>query len=384
MHFFFFFFSTSSSPSPLSICRSLSFDALASLHSQVIQAAAAAPHARLRREVGGLAERYLSGAAAAKGGGTSTGQPPPPPSVHALAAAAGVPPALLMRRLVEAALPTVGWSGGKAGGGGGGGGAAAARPAPTPTPSSSTPHPTPTAVLRAPAATLLQGGGGGPDTATPSASFSLPHPAAPRLAADAAAAAAADTVFSPRADAARHAMGAEAEALLRSRLRALGAGHWSEAALRAGGYVCTPDARLAVPFLLDGTPIHWVDSKAAFGSPRLHGAQLRDQYGRYVNRYGPGLVVYWGGFDPAILALGGGSGGGGGGGGGRGGGSGGAGQQPPPPPGGEGGGGALGPSTAAGLPPRGTVLVRDRLPRPGDPGLVRLRCLGLPGRAAVV
>jgi len=338
---------------------SLSFDALASLHSQIVQVGAAAPHARLRREVGALAERYVASAGAAAGGPSSTSSPPPP-SVHALAAAAGVPPALLMRRLVEAALPAVGWTGGRAGGGSGAG-----PPAPPPTPSTSssasapaavapTPRPTPTAVLRAPGAALL---GARCDGAAPA----QPHPAAARLAADAAAAAAGDAVFSPRADAGRHAAGAEAEALLRSRLRALGAGHWSEAALRAGGYVCTPDARLGTPFLLGGTPIHWIDSKAAFGSARLHGAQLRDQYGRYVNRYGPGLVIYWAGFDPAILSLGGGGGGGNGGGG-----SGGGDEQP----------------STSGLPPRGTVLVRDRLPRPGDPGLVMLRCLALPGRVA--
>ena len=39
--------------------------------------------------------------------------------------------------------------------------------------------------------------------------------------------------------------------------------------------------------------VSWIDSKATFGDDRIHQKQLEEQYLGYVNRYGPGLVVYW-------------------------------------------------------------------------------------------
>ncbi|GIL43495.1 hypothetical protein Vafri_956, partial [Volvox africanus] len=51
----------------------------------------------------------------------------------------------------------------------------------------------------------------------------------------------------------------------------------------------------------------WVDSKATFGDPRTHLKQVEEQYCTYVNRYGPGMVIYWFGFvedlnnDPQVL-----------------------------------------------------------------------------------
>lgn len=42
--------------------------------------------------------------------------------------------------------------------------------------------------------------------------------------------------------------------------------------------------------------VHWIDSKASFGDDRTHSQQLEGQYRTYLNRYGPGMVIYWFGF----------------------------------------------------------------------------------------
>lgn len=45
-----------------------------------------------------------------------------------------------------------------------------------------------------------------------------------------------------------------------------------------------------------GRVVHWIDSKASFGDPFVHREQGLKQFQSYVNRYGPGLVIYWMGF----------------------------------------------------------------------------------------
>jgi hypothetical protein len=42
--------------------------------------------------------------------------------------------------------------------------------------------------------------------------------------------------------------------------------------------------------------VHWIDSKASFGDDRTHTQQMEGQYATYVNRYGPGCVIYWFGY----------------------------------------------------------------------------------------
>ncbi|MEW5304855.1 MAG: hypothetical protein WDW36_007436 [Sanguina aurantia] len=55
--------------------------------------------------------------------------------------------------------------------------------------------------------------------------------------------------------------------------------------------------------------VNWIDSKATFGDLKTHTKQLDDQYRTYVNRYGPGLVIYWFGHlaelppDPDVLVM---------------------------------------------------------------------------------
>jgi hypothetical protein len=55
--------------------------------------------------------------------------------------------------------------------------------------------------------------------------------------------------------------------------------------------------------------VHWVDSKACFGDERLHAKAVEEQYSTYINRYGPGAVIYWAGYvegltgPPEVLLL---------------------------------------------------------------------------------
>ena len=98
-----------------------------------------------------------------------------------------------------------------------------------------------------------------------------------------------------------------------------------------------------------GRVVNWIDSKATFGDARLHRAQGTEQYQRYVNRFGPGLVIYWHGFLAELVAPEG-ERGGGGGGAGFGGGGGGGGEEE-------------------------EVLVMDRFPLPEE--ITALPCLPL-------
>ena len=135
----------------------------------------------------------------------------------------------------------------------------------------------------------------------PSALPVLAAPGAPpallaRLQADVRLGVECDRVYSPSSDVARHSAGLEYEDKLYRGLTQAGLAYWSEEALRLKGFHKTPDARLLVPVAVRGRVVCWVDSKATFGDERQHRQQLKEQYQRYVNRFGPGLVIYWHGF----------------------------------------------------------------------------------------
>ena len=63
--------------------------------------------------------------------------------------------------------------------------------------------------------------------------------------------------------------------------------------LRELNYIKTPDALLKVPIAVNGRAVTWIDSKATFADAKQHEKLLRDQYAGYINRFGPGLCVYW-------------------------------------------------------------------------------------------
>lgn len=264
-------------PSPsleeLSLSLGLSYDAVASIYSQGAQLAAAGPHARARREAGPIAEKFAEaiGDDAIPPTSTSSSSSSSFAALEALSSAARVPAALLLRRVLESAPFGV-------------------------------PRTAVTDFMRCPRAVAARAGAGATSAAA------APPPPLLAAAADAAAAASAlDPLYSPRGDALRHVAGAEAEALLCARLRSAGGGggpeeeeggngrnedgdgdgnenenggcsssgrgvpFWTEDALRAGGFALTPDVRLATPVALPcGHVVHWIDSKATFGTVRMH------------------------------------------------------------------------------------------------------------------
>ena len=92
------------------------------------------------------------------------------------------------------------------------------------------------------------------------------------------------------------AVGAAYEARLEAELSGAGIAFASEAALRLDGFARTPDVRLEVPVAVRGRVVYWIDSKASFADPGVHAEKGLPQFQAYVNRYGPGLVIYWMGY----------------------------------------------------------------------------------------
>ena len=56
------------------------------------------------------------------------------------------------------------------------------------------------------------------------------------------------------------------------------------------------DVRLEVPIAVRGRVVFWIDRKASFADPLVHAEKGLPQFQAYVNRYGPGLVIYWMGY----------------------------------------------------------------------------------------
>jgi hypothetical protein len=159
-----------------------------------------------------------------------------------------------------------------------------------------------------------------------------------------------DDLCSPYVDRIRRSVGEEREYVLQRKLANLGVPFETEEALRVKGCAKTPDAKLVVPIAVwpplvadeatasvtsapcepderrrhDNLPdaharerrgredeclndgcdvgptaprvINWIESKAMFGDPYTHCTENLAQLRGYVNRYGPGMVIYWSGF----------------------------------------------------------------------------------------
>ena len=102
-----------------------------------------------------------------------------------------------------------------------------------------------------------------------------------------------DHVASPAVDASRHSAGREYEDLLEEKLNAMGVPFVSEGSLRAEGHAKTPDVKLELPIAVRGRVVNWIDSKASFCDPIVHYERGAEQFQGYVDRFGPGMVVYW-------------------------------------------------------------------------------------------
>ena len=105
-----------------------------------------------------------------------------------------------------------------------------------------------------------------------------------------------DMMYGPASDAARHTAGDEYEVKLCEDLDAAGIAYFTEKDLRDTGHIKTPDARLLVPIAMQGRVISWIESKATFGDEKQHAKYSAEQYEKYCNRYGSGMVIYWHGY----------------------------------------------------------------------------------------
>ncbi len=66
--------------------------------------------------------------------------------------------------------------------------------------------------------------------------------------------------------------------------------------MSTGEGVKTPDALFRRPIEIAGHPVRWIDSKALFGDPFEIKRGYQKQFKPYIERFGPGAVVYWFGY----------------------------------------------------------------------------------------
>jgi len=109
-----------------------------------------------------------------------------------------------------------------------------------------------------------------------------------------------DDSYGPLAEAIKHSIGEKHEQIIKDKLRALNIAFADEHVLRNEGYDKTPDVKLEVPIAVNGKVVNWIESKALFGDDHCHEGYLKDQFWSYWNRFGPGLVIYWFGYNKEL------------------------------------------------------------------------------------
>ena len=118
-----------------------------------------------------------------------------------------------------------------------------------------------------------------------------------------------DYFFGPIADLSKHEYGKAQEDIISNWLLERNISFYSEEHLRNQGYPKTPDFALVIPisFYCDKSKrfqvINWIESKGMFGSEFQHENYLNEQFWSYHNRFGPGLVIYWGGYVKEIEQI---------------------------------------------------------------------------------
>jgi hypothetical protein len=105
-----------------------------------------------------------------------------------------------------------------------------------------------------------------------------------------------DDDFGPCIDIVKNFIGLEYEQKLCKVLNENKIVFQTEEQLRIRGFDKTPDFKLEIPICINDKVINWVESKASFGDLQNHQQYYEDQFKGYLNRFGPGLVIYWFGF----------------------------------------------------------------------------------------
>lgn len=105
-----------------------------------------------------------------------------------------------------------------------------------------------------------------------------------------------DEDFGPCIDIVKNFIGVEYEQKLCKILKENKIVFQTEEQLRIKGFDKTPDFKLEIPICINDKIINWIESKASFGDSQNHQQYYEDQFKGYLNRFGPGLVIYWFGF----------------------------------------------------------------------------------------
>lgn len=108
-----------------------------------------------------------------------------------------------------------------------------------------------------------------------------------------------DMVYSQLGSELQRKRGVQGEENIKNWLDARGMTYRTEKDLR-GKFPKTVDFLLDKPFKVrfqthpeEERPIHWIESKGSFGDTRQITRDHREQLSKYVEMWGPGMVVYW-------------------------------------------------------------------------------------------
>lgn len=108
-----------------------------------------------------------------------------------------------------------------------------------------------------------------------------------------------DLIYSPKGSQIQTERGQWGEKRLQEWLDKQDLEYRTEEDLR-GEYTKTPDCLLERPIQIDGSKVHWIESKASFGDDIELRKNARRQLKPYTEMFGTGAVVYWFGFVEGI------------------------------------------------------------------------------------
>ncbi len=104
-----------------------------------------------------------------------------------------------------------------------------------------------------------------------------------------------DIVYSPEGNDIQAKRGIKGEEMLNKWLSGQGFEFKTEKEM-ANKYKKTPDFLLKSPINVRGIDVHWIESKATFGTRREIKKNMKNQLIPYHDLYGNGMVIYWFGF----------------------------------------------------------------------------------------